>query len=60
MEDTDIIRIAIDLRHASHFERFWDEQRAANRGGDSDDRGVGQGPITDRSQHQHPRSLDRA
>ena len=27
MEDTDIIRIAIDLRHANHFERFWAEQR---------------------------------
>jgi len=26
MEDTDIIRIAIDLRHANHFERFWSEQ----------------------------------
>lgn len=25
MEDTDIIRIAIDLRFASHFESFWDE-----------------------------------
>ena len=51
MEDTDIIRIAIDLRHASHFERFWEEQRAANRGADSEDRGMGQGALTDRSQH---------
>ena len=26
MEHTDIIRIAIDLRHANHFERFWEQQ----------------------------------
>ena len=25
MEDTDIIRIAIDLRFASHFESFWQD-----------------------------------
>ena len=30
MEDTDIIRIAIDLRHANHFERFWAETAAEN------------------------------
>ena len=57
MEDTDIIRIAIDLRHANHFERFWAEQRQqesqqrenAARVDDADN-------VPDRS---HPRSLDR-
>ena len=41
MEHTDIIRIAIDLRHANHFERFWEQQevrqeveRESNQGTD--------------------------
>lgn len=54
MEDTDIIRIAIDLRHANHFERFWAEQAAENqdsaRAGDED---------RNTNDRQHPRSMDR-
>ena len=41
MEDTDIIRIAIDLRHANHFQRFWEQQtppREIFGGGARDDR----------------------
>jgi hypothetical protein len=32
MEDTDIIRIAIDLRFANQFESFWGEPMQADSG----------------------------
>ena len=54
MENTDIIRIAIDLRHANHFERFWAEQQQQNQ-----QRNAEGGLADGGGQQQHPRSLDR-
>lgn len=33
MEDNDIIRIAVDLRMASQFESFWNQQSAGSQPG---------------------------
>ena len=51
MEDTDIIKIAIDLRYASHFERFWVEQGNQDQGADSE--------RLNRDDGERPSSLDR-
>lgn len=49
MEDTDIIRIAVDLRFASHFESFW---------GENGSQAAGNGSAVGERSHAHPMGVN--